>query len=252
MKKNPRLEDEDKKGRFLSFKNFAWGGMSGCDGYGHDFRAGLNFALMGPDYGNPQFPDKIVLQKANQNQANVSHKASVFKSMLKITGVSEAVKNKEIDRFRIWGWNESEEFSTTKDGIYNIDLYSKEGQFYFMARGTTGTNDNPQTLSTPIIIEELPSYPGFIISDGVDDHAVTEKNLDFEDTYTVYTAFIPFESTDENPPLCGKQYNNDFYIYYKGYTLNAMGFYSSGRQTYISILNGFNLCVCKRNANKLW
>ena len=32
-------------------------------------------------------------------------------------------------------------------------------------------------------------YPGFILGDGVDDFAVTEKELNFEDTYTVYTAF---------------------------------------------------------------
>ena len=30
---DPRIEDADGKGRFLSFKNFAWKGMSGVGGY---------------------------------------------------------------------------------------------------------------------------------------------------------------------------------------------------------------------------
>lgn len=34
---DPRIEDADHKGRFLSFKNFAWKGMSGVNGYKFDF-----------------------------------------------------------------------------------------------------------------------------------------------------------------------------------------------------------------------
>lgn len=34
---DPRIEDADGKGRFLSFKNFAWGGMSGVGGYSDNF-----------------------------------------------------------------------------------------------------------------------------------------------------------------------------------------------------------------------
>ena len=37
MAKNPRLEDADHKGRFLTFKNFAWGEMSGVGGYTQNY-----------------------------------------------------------------------------------------------------------------------------------------------------------------------------------------------------------------------
>lgn len=48
-------------------------------------------------------------------------------------------------------------------------------------------------------------YPGFILGDGVDDFAVTEKELNFEDTYTVYTAFIPFQDDPiRGMEMCGK------------------------------------------------
>ena len=39
---DPRIEDADGKGRFLSFKNFAWKGMSGVGGYAGDFSKWAN------------------------------------------------------------------------------------------------------------------------------------------------------------------------------------------------------------------
>lgn len=36
---DPRIEDADHKGRFLSFKNFAWGGMSGVGGYTENYNS---------------------------------------------------------------------------------------------------------------------------------------------------------------------------------------------------------------------
>lgn len=54
-------------------------------------------------------------------------------------------------------------------------------------------------------------YPGFILGDGVNDFAVTEKELNFEDTYTVYTAFIPFQDDPARTmSLCGKNRLKDF------------------------------------------
>lgn len=58
-------------------------------------------------------------------------------------------------------------------------------------------------------------YPGFILGDGVDDFAVTEKELNFEDTYTVYTAFIPFQNNPtRNMILCGADSKKTFSMQY--------------------------------------
>lgn len=250
MSKNPRLEDADHKGRFLTFRNFAWGGMSGCNGYDYNFNA-PGFSLIGPDFGGQRYSDKIVIQKANTVQANALYRASVFKCRIRITGVSKCAQNRDIYNFRIWGYNESTVFSTARDGIYDIDLSAESGVFYFMANGTKGTVEEPSTLSSPITIELLPYYPGFIIGDGVDDYAVTEKDLDFEDTYTVYTAFIPFKSSTDYPALCGKDYKKDFYINFRGDSLSNINFYSVDKYLFSPLLKGFNLFACKRTANKI-
>lgn len=88
-------------------------------------------------------------------------------------------------------------------------------------------------------------YPGFILGDGVDDFAVTEKELNFEDTYTVYTAFIPFQNDPaRNMILCGKNDTKDFSINYSGTHLNFKP--STGVNLAVRI-DQFALLVCKRN-----
>lgn len=89
-------------------------------------------------------------------------------------------------------------------------------------------------------------YPGFILGDGVDDFAVTEKELNFEDTYTVYTAFIPFQDDPtRGMVVCGKDFKKDFYLYYSDTRLT---YYTSGLNDFIPVhINQFHIIVCKRD-----
>lgn len=89
-------------------------------------------------------------------------------------------------------------------------------------------------------------YPGFILSDGVDDFAVTEKELNFEDTYTVYTAFIPFQVDPVRAMgICGKDFKKGFYFYNSN---THLVYYTSGLNNYIPVrINQFHIIVCKRN-----
>lgn len=88
-------------------------------------------------------------------------------------------------------------------------------------------------------------YPGFILGDGVDDFAVTEKELNFEDTYTVYTAFIPLQNDPiKNMIVCGKDYKKDFYINYG----TQLAFYTANSTKSIPLhINQFTVLLCKRD-----
>jgi hypothetical protein len=88
-------------------------------------------------------------------------------------------------------------------------------------------------------------YPGFILGDGVDDFAVTEKELNFEDTYTVYTAFIPLQNDPiKNMIVCGKDYKKDFYINYD----TQLVFYTANSTKSIPLhINQFTVLLCKRD-----
>lgn len=89
-------------------------------------------------------------------------------------------------------------------------------------------------------------YPGFILGDGVDDFAVTEQQLNFEDTYTVYTAFIPFQDDPvRGMGMCGKDFKKDLYIYYSG---THLVYYTSGLNGFIPVhINQLHIIVCKRD-----
>lgn len=88
-------------------------------------------------------------------------------------------------------------------------------------------------------------YPGFILGDGVNDFAVTEKELNFEDTYTVYTAFIPLQNDSiKNMIVCGKDYKKDFYINYG----TRLIFYTANSTKSIPLhINQFTVLLCKRD-----
>lgn len=227
MSKNPRLEDADHKGRFLTFKNFAWSGMSGVGGYV------VNFKTWGKNVNRGEFTttdSKIHITKSNIARFPVVYtQQNNNKFQIKVTGVNSQHVIK-VDETNLL---------ISEDGYYTID---KMGYIGF---GTTKILD-----SCDITIEQLPYYPGFIIGDGVDDYAVTEKNLDFEDTYTVYTAFIPFqEDPARNMLLCGKSYRRDFYVQYQN--LNNLMYYSAGTRVIVEFSNGFNLIACKRTPTQM-
>lgn len=240
---DPRIEDADGKGRFLSFKNFAWSGMSGVNGYKFDFL--LNEWVINNNQVSEKYSYKIVINnKENSvqlyNRINLGH----IKITLKITGI-------EINKstFRVYdnaGTEHKQDY--TKDGIYEIDYTANEGAniIYFYVFG-----GNMGQLENPITIEQLPLYPGFILGDGVDDFAVTEKELNFEDTYTVYTAFVPFQNNPtRNMILCGADSKKTFSMQYSSLVYVS---FIAGNNYYINadFVNGLNLFACKRNGNNI-
>lgn len=94
-------------------------------------------------------------------------------------------------------------------------------------------------------------FLGFILGDGIDDFAVTEKELNFEDTYTVYTAFIPFQNNPtRNMILCGADSKKTFSMQYSSLVYVT---FIAGNNYWIdaNFVNGLNLFACKRNGNNI-
>lgn len=246
---DPRIEDADGKGRFLSFKNFAWSGMSGVGGYVQDFNYFRNNATV----------DKVRIDEQNSNSIKVT---------ILTTGINNAIyipKN-------IYQFNKSYFIKISSEGYNEGDLSLS---FYAPSTSTATTVKvplNPNGITEipaikeddflavylevggkvgSITIEQLSLYPGFILGDGVDDLAVTEKELNFEDTYTVYTAFIPFQSNPtRNMILCGADSKKTFSMQYSSLVYVS---FVAGNNYYINadFVNGLNLFACKRNGNNI-
>lgn len=217
MSKNPVWVDKTGNGHDLQMKNFAWKGMSGVGGYGDEnYQTFYKFTL--DDYVFIASPP------------GVKHMNFTFR----VTGLQPGNKL----TLAFFGTTNTVYGTWDKDGIYTVNSAVVEvGKPVYFYNGYGATRGE-------FTIEILPLYPGFILGDGVDDFAVTEKELNFEDTYTVYTAFIPFQ-VDPIRAMCGKDFKKDFYLYYSN---THVVYYTSGLNNYIPVrINQFHIIVCKRN-----
>lgn len=179
---DPRIEDADGKGRFLSFKNFAWGGMSGVGGYNQ------NFNQWG--YGNlppalqTYTPHKVELNipstlKTGNIYSNLGKEGDIYDFTLKIVGLKDGASLR-ITKGVVSGNIERIE----KDGIYKIyqplETSWDQLRIYIVI-------SNPNLVDLNITIEQLPLYPGALVFDGVDDCGVCDNFpiLTKEKGYTV-------------------------------------------------------------------
>lgn len=164
---DPRIEDADGKGRFLSFKNFAWGGMSGVGGYVQNFNDFINNATV----------DKIRIDEQSSNSVKVT---------ILTTGVGNAIFILK----SVYQFNKSYFIKISSEGYNEGDLSLS---FYAPSTSTATTVKvplNPNGITEipaikeddflavylnvggkvgSITIEQLPLYPGALVFDGVDD-----------------------------------------------------------------------------------
>lgn len=222
MKENPVWVDKTGNGHDLQMKNFLWGGMSGVGGHSDEnYQTSYKFTL--DDY-------VFIAIKPGAKHINFTFRVTGLQPGNKLTLAFFGTTN------TVYGtWD--------KDGIYTVNSAVVEvGKPVYFYNGYGATRGE-------FTIEILPLYPGFILGDGVDDFAVTEKELNFEDTYTVYTAFIPFQDDPtRNMMMAGKDIK-DFYMNYG--SLNTLSYYSGNKSVTINLSNGFNLLCCKRDADNM-
>lgn len=167
MSKNPRLEDVDGKGRFLTFRNFSWSGMSGCGGYLPSKEIfsytpavySLNFT--DPDRGIKEFDVYFQLIGLDEN-SGVSFNLDIRES-----GTAKRIKRE----------------TYTKDGIYHFEYKSEDDATNLYMIGYNGVGADRTTFTVKI----LPYYAGALVFDGVDDYGVCDNFpiLTKEKGYTV-------------------------------------------------------------------
>ena len=246
---DPRIEDADGKGRFLSFKNFAWGGMSGVGGYTENYNSNkwykaesrIDATWTYKSFNARSIKDNRLAQLFYQSSLSDTG-FRVLSCTIKVSGLTDGQGIEYVS-------NGTQQFVIMRienDGIYHLP------SFDFGAKNAYyGFKFLKLQESCNITIEQLPLYPGFILGDGVDDFAVTEKELNFEDTYTVYTAFIPFHNNPaRNMILCGADSKKTFSMQYSSLVYVS---FIAGNNYYINadFVNGLNLFACKRNGNNI-
>lgn len=185
MAANPVWVDKTGNGHDLQMKNFAWGGMSGVNGYVQDFN----------DFRNNVTVDKIRIDERGSN-------------FIKVTILTTGVGNAIYIPKDIYQFNKSYFIKISSEGYDEGDMALS---FYAPSTSTATTvmvSLNPNGVTEiPAIkeddflavyinvsgkvgsftVEQLPLYPGALVFDGVDDYGVCENFpiLTKEKGYTV-------------------------------------------------------------------
>lgn len=239
MAANPVWVDETGNGHDLQLKNFAWKGMSGVGGYVADIDEwGTNSTAA---YFERNSIKITATFKENASLGLLYHNIKLRQScVLKVTGIPKGCDAFLDDRL-------GNRFYMSEDGVYEIIPSNFLAEALYLS-----IEKYPERwYGSKLTIEQLPLYPGFILGDGVGDFAVTEKELNFEDTYTVYTAFIPFQNNPtRNMILCGADSKKTFSMQYSSLVYAS---FIAGNNYYINadFVNGLNLFACKRNGNNI-
>lgn len=202
---DPRIEDADGKGRFLSFKNLAWGGMSGVGGYVDNWNSSADWDI-NSYWVNSHTDHKLQFIKASSvvqaRSNNIYNAENVYKNILNVNGLTEAVNKGAVGGLRISAVDPItskaiKSFSFKTDGIIQIS-FDDVLQDYFVAYLLYGSN----TKDIDITLEQLPLYPGALVFDGVDDYGVCE-NFPILTKEKGYTVVVLRQWISKGEGLCG-------------------------------------------------
>lgn len=178
---DPRIEDADGKGRFLSFKNFAWGGMSGVGGYSDNFSS--------DSWKKPSDRSDITWTSSSFNITRVMNTGvqiyyfSAWEESESVIPekriIVKGLEDGQVLRYMNVG-NRIIEIS--QDGIYTIPSFTFKG-----ANSYHGYSLAKKQESCNVTVEQLPLYPGALVFDGVDDYGTCDNFpiLNKEKGYTV-------------------------------------------------------------------
>lgn len=249
MAENPVWKDLTGKGHDLQMKNFVWKGMSGVGGYTENYDSDRWYKVVSRIDTTWTYKSFNVKSIKVNNLAQLFYQSlssdtgfRVLSCTIKVSGLTDGQGIEYVSN----GTQSTVIMRIENDGIYHLP------SFDFGAKNAYyGFRFLKLQESCNITIEQQPLYPGFILGDGVDDFAVTEKELNFEDTYTVYTAFIPFQNNPtRNMILCGADSKKTFSMQYSSLVYVS---FIAGNNYYINadFVNGLNLFACKRNGNNI-
>lgn len=176
-------EDEDRatianitgNGNDLVLSNFGFAEGSGYGLYAYNFNSfNLKDNVVKPtDVKKDSF--RIIGTGDNSNVLVLSNTSNSADWEIRITGMKEG------DRCLIGNANKSGEYiSVNKDGTYTF-------QKQYAATSTNGIWYN-SSQEVDVLVEQIPEYEGYLVTDGVDDKAVS-KQFKFGENFTVILDF---------------------------------------------------------------
>lgn len=204
---DPRIEDADHKGRFLSFKNFAWGGMSGVGGYTENYNSNKWYKVESRIDATWTYKSFNARSIKDNRSAQLFYQSSlsdtgfrVLSCTIKVSGLTDGQGIEYVS-------NGTQQFVIMRienDGIYHLP------SFDFGAKNAYyGFKFLKLQESCNITIEQIPEYEGYLITDGVDDK-ITSSDFKIGKDFTIVG---DWKFIDNKKSGTGLVKGSSFYIY---------------------------------------
>lgn len=186
LKANPYLQDHSGNNRPLKLNNFMFAAMSGVGGYEINWADTTIWAnFLGSRFEGKIESSKLTITSALVNSGIMETKVPSFSIgyKVRVTGIT--------DESLIYSYTDeagqSLAITIAKDGEYELPSNNVVEATYNM-RWRVVAASYPHTCN--ITIEQIPSYPNALITDGVDDYGVVE-NLQ-QGVKVLFTTINPF------------------------------------------------------------
>lgn len=243
------LPDYSGNGRDIKLYNFAFEGMSGYGGYPQDLRY---FAKNTEDVGISATYTKMTCTLVTEGNDRLTYymprsNYSRRKMKLKVT-TSAPITKAEIKIFNKSEYTIAYIQNLTVNGETEVDVipdeyltdeYNENVYLAFISESTS------LPIGTTVTVEELPDYPGALVSDGVDDYGQCIKDFALPDDYTVVAIRkIPKES---NSGLASKGSTVGAFLFEAGQ--GGVAAWSYGKSTYFANVPALFSCQMKNSYN---
>lgn len=176
LKANPYLQDHSGNNRPLKLNNFLFAAMSGVGGYAMNYTdSALFITYLNGTRGNGTITDNtITINNVTVSNGVIETKVSSpsQKYKVRVTGVT----SNETLRYVIHGDVSLGELATImfdikKDGEYELPASTYSATYNM--KWQVIANSYPHTCN--ITIEQIPSYPNALVTDGVDDYGQVQN-----------------------------------------------------------------------------
>lgn len=176
LKANPYLQDFSGNNRPLKLNNFLFAGMSGVGGYEYNWLDSTLFiTYLGGVRGNGTITSNtITINSVNVSNGVIESRVSSpsKKYKVRVTGIT----SNETLRYVVYGDTSLGELATIifdmkKDGEYELPASTYSATYNMKWQVIAASY--PHTCN--ITIEQIPSYPNALVTDGVDDYGVVEN-----------------------------------------------------------------------------
>ena len=176
LKANPYLQDFSGNNRRLKLNNFLFAAMSGVGGYEYNWLdSALFITYLGGVRGDGTITDNTITinnvkVSSGVIETRVSSPSKKYK--VRVTGIT----SNETLRYVVYGDTSLGELATIifdmkKDGEYELPASTYSATYNMKWQVIAASY--PHTCN--ITIEQIPSYPNALVTDGVDDYGVVEN-----------------------------------------------------------------------------